>query len=110
MGYFSNGTEGAEYETKYCGRCVHGQDENAGCPIMGLHLAWNYDQVPPRIPTPEQCAASDLKRRVLDTFIPRTVDDLGNRQCTMFLTVHVPRPRRTREVHPTLFQPEPAAE
>lgn len=40
MGYFSNGTEGADYEEKYCNHCVH-QLEDYGCPCWNAHYFWN---------------------------------------------------------------------
>ena len=42
MGYFSNGTEGADYQETWCKRCVHDDPETGRlCPIWGLHLEWN---------------------------------------------------------------------
>ena len=39
MGYFSNGTEGYEYQAKYCDRCKNWRDTKKaggpGCPIIG---------------------------------------------------------------------------
>ncbi len=43
MGYFSNGTEGALYEEKYCLKCVH-MHKKYGCPCIGAHELWNYDE------------------------------------------------------------------
>ena len=69
MGYFSNGTEGAEYEDKYCVKC--GNNRGEGCPVMLLHLLYNYDE----------CNKPDSFLHVL---IPR--DDKGqNMQCAMFI-------------------------
>lgn len=35
MGYFSTGSEGADYEVHYCWRCLHRphHDSPAGCPV-----------------------------------------------------------------------------
>lgn len=80
MGYFPNGTSGLDYESRYCEHCVHnGMDENGefpdgGCPILLLHLMWNYDQ-----------CDDDDKKLALDVFIPRSEDGLSNEQCKMFL-------------------------
>ena len=42
MGYFSNGTEGMLYESKYCNKCAHGQGLDSSCPVLDLHLLFNY--------------------------------------------------------------------
>lgn len=73
MGYFSNGTEGMDYEATVCSRCVHydTSDQNMGCPILRLHMVWNYD-----------ACDDDGKRHALDSFIPR--HGIYNGLCTMF--------------------------
>ena len=47
MAYFSNGTEGMDYQSKYCDRCVNyrnlDDDQGPGCPIWDLHMLHNYD-------------------------------------------------------------------
>ena len=43
MGYFSNGTEGDIYQSEYCDRCVHMNEEH-GCPCWSAHEEWNYDE------------------------------------------------------------------
>ena len=73
MGYFSNGTEGSMYEEEFCARCIHGQDEERGCPIMGLHLALNY----------EEC---NKPQSIFHSLIPRSKDGLSNLQCKMFMS------------------------
>lgn len=45
MAYFSNGSEGDLAERQNCGRCVHQSDSGIECPVMQLHLEWNYDAV-----------------------------------------------------------------
>ena len=77
MGYFSNGTEGIMYQARYCDQCVH--DRNDDCPILLLHLMWNYEQ-----------NENKDKQLVLDAFIPRSSDGLRNEECKMF------RPKQTR--------------
>ena len=43
MGYFSNGSEGMDYEERYCKRCIHyGPEEGPGCPIWFAHLVYAY--------------------------------------------------------------------
>jgi hypothetical protein len=76
MGYFSSGSEGADYEDRYCWRCVNWTDNGSGslgCPIMDAHAFANYEQ-------------HDDKTLgvVLSLLIPRTPDDLGNEQCSLF--------------------------
>lgn len=71
MAYFSNGTESADYEFKYCEQCVHFNDDSGGCPVMLLHLLHNY----------RECNKSDS---FLDVLIPRSKDGLDNEQCKMF--------------------------
>jgi hypothetical protein len=43
MGYWSSGTEGMDWEARWCERCVH-QPEEGFCAVMELHQLWNYDQ------------------------------------------------------------------
>ena len=40
MGYFSNGTEGMDWERDNCISCVHGED----CAVLAAHLLHNYDE------------------------------------------------------------------
>lgn len=71
MGYFSNGTEGRDYQDKWCFRCLHDNyDKQIFCPIWDAHLSYAYD--------------GDYAA-VLDLLIPRTKDGLGNERCTMFV-------------------------
>lgn len=72
MGYFSNGSEGDEYEAQWCARCVHEGTEERSCPIMELHALYNYDQ----------CKKKSTEN-ALALFIPREADG-GNGRCTMF--------------------------
>ena len=45
MGYFSNGTEGMDYEARYCDRCVHqGPEDGPGCAVWFAHFLHNYDE------------------------------------------------------------------
>ena len=77
MGYFSNGTEGDDYEARYCCKCLNYDDE-MGCPILNLHLLWNYDAVGPSVDPNER----DAKAYALNHFIPRK--GIENLQCRMF--------------------------
>lgn len=75
MAYFSNGTEGEMYEAEYCNNCVHQKPDDGGCPVLLLHLLYNYDQ----------CDKTDVGERtesVLDILIPR--EGVQNCKCNMF--------------------------
>ena len=73
MGYFSNGSEGMDYERKWCDRCIHHlSDDDGGCPVIISHLLWNYDE----------CNKPDS---VLHKMIPRSADGLSNEKCYFFL-------------------------
>lgn len=70
MGYFACGSEGMDYEERYCRRCIHGVDE--ACPVMNAHLLFNYDE----------CNKPDS---ILHMLIPRSRDGLTNLKCAMFV-------------------------
>lgn len=73
MGYFSNGSEGMEYQERWCSKCLHDNpDKNIHCPIWDAHLIKNY----------EEC---NNKGSILHMLIPRTKDGIGNAQCSMFV-------------------------
>lgn len=72
MGYFSNGTEGMDYQRRYCDRCVH--DINQDCPVWLLHQIHNS----------AECNKPDSFLHVL---IPITKDGLYNDQCKLFREV-----------------------
>ncbi len=70
MGYFSNGSEGMDYQAAWCDRCVHDDPEaQRFCPIWGLHLEWN------------PCEEGD-RDHACQKFIPRV--GIWNGACTMF--------------------------
>lgn len=79
MAYFSNGTEGMDYESRYCDNCRHMYGENGdpyACSVLELHYEFNY----------AQCGKGKTAKaiaKVLNTLIPR--DDRGfAKQCTLF--------------------------
>ena len=72
MGYFSNGSEGMDYEEKFCRRCIHDEDEN--CPVLGLHKEWNYEQ-----------HTQGYKKVVLSHFIPHSSKGGWNLACKMYI-------------------------
>lgn len=66
MGYFSNGSEGLDYENEYCSRCIHSGD----CAVLDAHWLFNYDEC-------------NNKGSILHILIPR--DDKGyNEKCRMY--------------------------
>lgn len=71
MGYFSNGTEGTDYESRYCDRCKH-QNQEVGCAVMLAHMLHNY----------KEC---NNEESILHLLIPRKAGGIGNEQCKMFL-------------------------
>lgn len=72
MGYFSNGSEGDDYEARYCARCVH--EKEGGCPVILAHVLFAYDL----------CNDKEHPGKVmLDMFIPR--EGIENWECTMFV-------------------------
>ena len=71
MGYFSNGSEGMDYEAQYCDKCSHqnGPDGKSGCAVWLAHMLKNY----------EECNNEDS---ILHLLISRT--KTGNGACLMF--------------------------
>lgn len=86
MGYFANGTEGERYMQEFCFKCVNWRDNGSGsegCPIIDLHMMWNYDAVGKN--------ADTVKAQTLSHFIPREmvkwpdgIEHEDNAQCVMF--------------------------
>lgn len=72
MAYFSSGTEGLDYEARWCVRCVHAASETKTCAVLTAHGLYNY----------EGCNNPDS---ILHLLIPRSKDGLSNEQCRMFL-------------------------
>lgn len=72
MAYFSNGSEGFDYQSRWCERCEH-YDEETGCPIWNLHYRYNSSQF-----------KSNFLAFILGLFIPRSKDRLSNEKCVMF--------------------------
>jgi hypothetical protein len=75
MVFFSNGAEGADYEKRYCERCIHyGPEDGPGCPVFGARLLHNY-------------AERDNQGSIVHLLIPRSADGLTNEPCRMFIEV-----------------------
>jgi hypothetical protein len=74
MGYFSNGSEGSDWEAQWCRRCVHKHDENSPCPVLLAHWTYNY----------ELCNKKDEPgKAILDLLIPMTAGGFPD-QCALF--------------------------
>ena len=73
MGYFSNGSEGDDYEQRYCSRCVHQKPDEGGCMVWLAHMLHNY-------------AECNNKGSILHLLIPRQPDTF-NAECKMFYAV-----------------------
>ena len=67
MAYFSNVTEGEDYQRHWCDKCVH--DLNLNCPVWLAHLVYNNEQ-------PAQS--------ILDMLIPRGTNGIHNARCALF--------------------------
>lgn len=73
MGYFANGTEGADYMEEYCENCVH-EKEYRECTVLFMHINCDYND----------CG---VESNPLHKLIPR--DENGNNlQCTMFIPIN----------------------
>ena len=69
MAYFSNGSEGMDYQERYCNKCIHDVDND--CPVWLLHIMHNH----------EEC---NKLGSFLHVLIPRAKGELTNEQCKMF--------------------------
>lgn len=79
MAYFSNGTEGDCYESKWCSRCVHSGKDGVQCEVMLVHHLYAY-----------QLGGADKEtdpgKLILDQLIPMDAKGLYAVQCKMFIT------------------------
>lgn len=78
MAYFPNGTAGEMFRERNCFLCVHGagerlEDGAEPCPIMTLHLLWNYER------------EDEAKRMALDELIPEPDPIYAVPTCRLFL-------------------------
>lgn len=83
MAYFSNGTEGMEYESRYCDRCVNnrpvkGMPEMKACPVWDLHHEYNYAQCK------TETEIGKTLNEILESFIPTDAQSFAG-ECLMFL-------------------------
>ena len=84
MAYFANGAEGDYYEAKYCQRCIHFGDFGEACPILALHLDWNYEAC--NGDEADALPEAKAKHTALNTLWP--CDGVHNGQCAMFWEKH----------------------
>jgi deoxyribodipyrimidine photolyase-like uncharacterized protein len=80
MAYFSNGTEGMNYESQYCDHCIHFKERDSSgsqsCPIWDLHFEFNYDQH-------RKTKTGKAIARFLSSLIPMNKDGFAD-ECSMF--------------------------
>ena len=79
MGYFSNGTEGLDYQEHYCFRCLNYQD--GGCEIWDAHLLYNGEE--------EQGKVLDMLipiESIMKTYNGREIELSVNGECRLFRT------------------------
>lgn len=72
MGYFSNLTEFELWAQDNCRKCIHDQDPDEGCPIVGAHLAHSEGE-------------DGVAQKILEWFIPLSDDESYNDKCKMFV-------------------------
>lgn len=77
MAYFSNGTEGMDWETTNCGLCIH-NSEDEGCPIWAVHQLFNYDQC-------NKGKTGKAIKEILETLIPTQDGGLFAGPCPMLI-------------------------
>lgn len=77
MAYFSNGSEGAQYQEIYCVRCANYRDKDdgrgPGCPVWDVHLLYAY----------EEANETSNAKYILDILIPIGKDNFAA-ECSMF--------------------------
>ncbi len=83
MGYFSNGSGGADWRVNNCERCANNQpvNDSPGCAIWDLHLLHNYDQMPEHAETDQSRGEAMAWSAALGALIER--DGLSN-SCKLF--------------------------
>ncbi len=89
MGYFSNGSEGMDYQSEHCDKCYWG---DKACMIWLAHMLHNY----------EQCNNDES---ILHMFIPKTEDGLGNKKCKMFTPTPIDHTKVMAAFDREFFQP-----
>lgn len=83
LAYFSNSSEGSDYETRYCENCINFRDRDgllgsSSCPILDLHYEYNYDQC-------KKTKLGKAIKNILEQLIPTKADGLFADECSMFI-------------------------
>lgn len=84
MAYFSNGTEGMDYEYEYCANCVHNDTDPLdtmsfnNCSVLALHMEFNYDQL-------KKGKTAKAIKQFLDALIPTPHGEIWPGECSMFV-------------------------
>ena len=84
MAYFSNGTDGMDYESRYCDNCANNREHPGepmgdlpSCPIWDLHQEYNYGQC-------KKGKTASVIKMFLETLIPTKKNGFAG-ECSMFL-------------------------
>jgi hypothetical protein len=93
MAYFSNGTEGEVYQSRYCEHCQHGQDDD--CAVWLAHFV-------------HQGSGASAADGVLNTLIPR--EGIVNKQCRVFLPMLPESQAGAGEMGQEVVRPAPRLE
>ena len=74
MAYFPNGTSGEIFMHDQCAKCVNWRDkeDGFGCPIMDIHMVYNYGQ-------------KGETKEIMTALIPDDKERLCAGECSMFL-------------------------
>lgn len=84
MGYFSNGTEGYDFEERYCQHCVNMPErDDRGCPVWLAHLIYAY----------ELCNEKKHPGKVILDILIEPGDDKRGQRCAMFVDKRRATPR-----------------
>jgi hypothetical protein len=78
MARFIDEAQRKHYEVRYCQRCVHYGGWGKPCPVLELHVLWNYDASG----EPDAPQGEKIKHQALNTLWPRTGGYNG--RCAMF--------------------------
>lgn len=98
MGYFSNGTEGMSFQSRFCFRCANYRtdekhpERGEGCPVWDAHLLAG-SQHPEHAKSDHDRGEAKATAMLLGVLIERTEGGLDNR-CLMFLDNDAPDQRQ----------------
>ncbi len=80
MAYFSNGTEGEDWQSKNCENCWH--DRNEDCPVFLIHLEYNYKQN-------EKTDKGKTIKKILNELVPNIKKGLFAGPCSMKVSTNI---------------------